>query len=739
MSVKLRPDIQPVEPIAGITLEPKQVIKSADAFTGTFKATVIGLSGVGVYTSDEWISCSLDGGIVTYSVGNNTSDKPRRGSISVYGTDFQGFKISNSFSILQQGYESEEIEITTSFGNTLIITDLPQSGSFTISGAPYFDLTVTTDVDWLDIVKDSQIAGWRWTAKRNSSTTVRLAKIFVVYTNAYGVDTEYVFYCTQLAQIIIPYIKFNGDKERHVGYMEQELVVPFTTANTGQLYVLDNLPSWISVRTTDNLGGNIISPLVLSVEGNYGTAEERTAVVTLTDGSAVAELVVIQAAEGQTDIQSGYALPPTYRIAWDDEYGNIPVVDDNMASWTEITTDSDWIGGGLQEGDDDMLELTLSNTPDGLFIKFAATNNLGGQREAVITIKGTDIYGNVRTSSCTVIQDKYTERHYFPIWKTKIITVTGYQAGTPVDYIITANNHTVCKARGYVTPDGVLPIELNDILRPYCKTVFDPNLSDLAQDTGGLLTGVVAIKSESGEYVTYAEYCTWNDCSYEDMPDRLILSEPVRNEYDPRQLIPVSVINRQGLTEVYSNRRIGFTNRRKTDHFDVETQILTLFLEAEGYSNVRVGASRADDTEEIFLEEGCYTPKTTPKYCLYYLNAYGGIDSLCVRGKVVESDNVTTEAYNRSADNTYPMHAKKILSKRIQKAYTLYTGYLNDTQSRRMRHLLTTTLCWIHDLSTGRITPVNITTSSVVYKTLANDRKVYYTINAEEAFERVRI
>jgi hypothetical protein len=128
------------------------------------------------------------------------------------------------------------------------------------------------------------------------------------------------------------------------------------------------------------------------------------------------------------------------------------------------------------------------------------------------------------------------------------------------------------------------------------------------------------------------------------------------------------------------------------------------------------------------------------KYCLYYLNAYGGWDSFLINGNDKETDTITSYKYMKNADNTKKQFALNNYLNVISKKYSLKTDWLNDDEASRMYHLLESTEVWLHNLETDEITPVIITNKTCEYKTFKNNgrKKFYYTIDVEASQERIR-
>ena len=128
-----------------------------------------------------------------------------------------------------------------------------------------------------------------------------------------------------------------------------------------------------------------------------------------------------------------------------------------------------------------------------------------------------------------------------------------------------------------------------------------------------------------------------------------------------------------------------------------------------------------------------YVYKSTDKnYALYYVNAYGGWDSLAIRGNITQTDNMQSQTYKNKTNGKV-----KYLNT-ITPTWQLYTDDMND--GSKMHHLLESTEVYLHNLETDEIVPVVITDSNCVYKTYANqgNKRFHYTINVEASNYKIR-
>lgn len=124
--------------------------------------------------------------------------------------------------------------------------------------------------------------------------------------------------------------------------------------------------------------------------------------------------------------------------------------------------------------------------------------------------------------------------------------------------------------------------------------------------------------------------------------------------------------------------------------------------------------------------------QTNKNYALYYVNAYGGWDSLAIRGNAVQTDKIQSQTYKSKTNGKV-----KYLNQ-ITPSWSLNTDSMSD--GSKMHHLLESTQVYLHNLETDEIIPVVITDTSCVYKTYSNqgNTRFHYTINVEAANYKIR-
>lgn len=128
-------------------------------------------------------------------------------------------------------------------------------------------------------------------------------------------------------------------------------------------------------------------------------------------------------------------------------------------------------------------------------------------------------------------------------------------------------------------------------------------------------------------------------------------------------------------------------------------------------------------------------------YALYYLNAYGGWDSLLIDGTVLKKSTITQYTTDHNIDNNKIEFEQVKYINEIQDAYEINTGFLTDEQAANLsKNLIPSKEVYLHIISDNKIIPVLITDTSVTYQTYQtnNLQMPQYKINVKESQIKLR-
>lgn len=130
------------------------------------------------------------------------------------------------------------------------------------------------------------------------------------------------------------------------------------------------------------------------------------------------------------------------------------------------------------------------------------------------------------------------------------------------------------------------------------------------------------------------------------------------------------------------------------------------------------------------------------RYALYYMNAYGGWETLLLRGRVSFSESYQRRTYSKDYDNG-DMTARGDVNymNEADTDVVLRTGWLTDEGAGNIHHLTGSTWVYLYDMEEGVFTPLVLTDSSVDKKSYRGEggQLVSCTINGRIARERIRL
>ena len=326
------------------------------------------------------------------------------------------------------------------------------------------------------------------------------------------------------------------------------------------------------------------------------------------------------------------------------------------------------------------------------------------------------------------------------IWKDYYCTINL----TTADFRILTGGYggTVIYTGRAVAKPGASSIYLriNDICADYLRATV-PNF-DL-RFTAGLLSLAfyVQYKATSDDTWTNKETVLFtNDWSYDYDYDatRDGYTFPISQKADPRQILLLTVpagTNSVQATLTNSNgsttnvwlpvrRTADFNNDFNNDysHLSEAAQAGVVQLDLGLYPSV-VKVVLGGQVWEVDRSR-CYD------YGLYYVNAYGGWDSLAMNG--TQTDSYTRHELATDYDNTKQSAiGRSDFVNEVDMRYNLRTPWMSELGASRMHHLVGTNLAVIHEFATGRILPVAIVTDSVQYKTYRSNGRTPISFDLE--------
>ena len=130
--------------------------------------------------------------------------------------------------------------------------------------------------------------------------------------------------------------------------------------------------------------------------------------------------------------------------------------------------------------------------------------------------------------------------------------------------------------------------------------------------------------------------------------------------------------------------------------------------------------------------------KFTP-YKVTFINKFGSLQDIWFFKRTNETLTTKTEKFKRniisSASYNISNHQDKTLTKNGKEKLTLNTGYYPEAYNDVFKEMQLSEDCWIEINS--QTLPIQVTSSSLAYKTQLNDKIINYTIEVEFAFDTI--
>lgn len=336
-----------------------------------------------------------------------------------------------------------------------------------------------------------------------------------------------------------------------------------------------------------------------------------------------------------------------------------------------------------------------------------------------------------------------------PIWKDKFVNLGEHES---MDFCIRVNGTStpiIYRGKAYRRPGETdVMVKVNDICADYMQNV----LPTLDQSTFTDLTFPLKFyvqRMNNGSWVTAEMAEFLNDWSYDYgyNATTMGMSFPVNGHIDARQWLVYTALNASSITAT-----LTFTDGT-TASVIIPVAISDDFNADFNNDFARSVRSAGSGTAVFDLSEWSNVASVTingktwdvvsdcKEYALYYVNAYGGWDSLLIEGNTTQMDSLTRHTRAMEYDNRdIKNRGRQNYVNEISKTFTMHTTWLSDNESARMHHLLNSPEVYLCNINTGDMIPVILNNSTTEYKTYKGNggRLVNYTIEATIAQDRIR-
>lgn len=333
-----------------------------------------------------------------------------------------------------------------------------------------------------------------------------------------------------------------------------------------------------------------------------------------------------------------------------------------------------------------------------------------------------------------------------PIWKDYTATLG---SGDYYDYNLrlgSVSGSVIYSGRAYKRPGASsVTTRINDIVADYLRHTI-PAMRPAGWEPFEIaVTVVVEVGGVSKATATF-----YNDWSYDPSfnSGTMPLAYPVKYELDPRQYLLFSTLPTASLTATLyfadgTSSQVVISIARSADFGDDFNADFSTFDAATGGGAAILDLSQFTGLTRVVIGGVTYRVRDNAcaRYCAYYLNAYGGWDSLLLDGQEAARRGMTHHTVLRDYDNAdRAARGWTDFAIEVTPEWTLRTGILSDDESARMTHLLESPDVYLCELATGAVFPVILTdTEDAVQTFAANGRRPnQYAFNARLAQERLR-
>ena len=146
-----------------------------------------------------------------------------------------------------------------------------------------------------------------------------------------------------------------------------------------------------------------------------------------------------------------------------------------------------------------------------------------------------------------------------------------------------------------------------------------------------------------------------------------------------------------------------------------------------------------NDITTLNVKEQCKSKYTPNK--VTFVNKFGTLQDMYFFKKATEKMTVKKESYkanilNNSNSYSTSNHVNQDFNIVGSESISLSSGYLEESYNEAFKQLMLSEKVWVTD-EDYKVTPINIKTSNITYKTSLNDRLVEYTIDFDNSFDTI--
>lgn len=312
--------------------------------------------------------------------------------------------------------------------------------------------------------------------------------------------------------------------------------------------------------------------------------------------------------------------------------------------------------------------------------------------------------------------------------KEIIYTIDSSAEEQILDYTITINDREVYKGavlgNGYYVDIDIAPIVRSYHIPTYQNCIGNKDEYNLV---GNILEVVVNSNDEDATYMCMHNY---NIDGILFSEDKGWLLNPIKKLLSKKQVLNIPFYDHTGsgiTIKVYNKSGLikTITSNQKDAIFNYSLDLSKIKFDWRDF--VRIEFNGKSYTYDLVNNECMF------RYVLHYKNLLGGIDSMLMEGKAINSISSRDILMDKTSNLTNRnLHNTSIVDRVVTKSYKLNTGVLTDSQSLNIPNLLLSTEIWIEDLKTGNMASVVLKENEHTIKNFKNDKYVSYNLTLEE-------
>lgn len=369
--------------------------------------------------------------------------------------------------------------------------------------------------------------------------------------------------------------------------------------------------------------------------------------------------------------------------------------------------------------------------------------------------KNTDFSVLIYGKSALYILPKRRIMAIAPIWKDHFVTLGG---GDVIPFRIRVQDQSgdiIYNGKSHIKPGETNnSIRINDICADYLTNALpalsQAEFSELSFPLNFVVEAFLqTAQDEDPDWELAGEVQFMNDWSYDDSynPATMGMSFPVNGRIDSRQWLVFTAYNASTITATLTftdgtTSQVIIPVEISADFSDDFNDDFARSVRSAGSGTAVFDLSAWDNVAAITINGKTWEVVTDCReWVVYYVNAYGGWDSLLIEGNTIERDSLARHTREMEYDNRdIKNRGTQNYVNEISKSFTLHTSWMPDAESLRMHHLLNSPEVYLFNINTGDMFPVVLNNTTTEFKTYRNNggRLVNYTIDATLAQERIR-